>query len=179
MHKWQIIRWAKLLFSWSADSEAFSDSPFKMFTFQPASSHSSVFPTLTGAAGDNFSLSSDSSASKSLWQYCLTWLPLTGIFGTIFLCFEIVIAFFPAGWAWILNQVQNWQLALLACSSPCGCRNKGGAASRNLIKHSEQAWNKKFVILYLYLNHSKLMWKKVQETVTLKDKSNSVRVSFI
>lgn len=122
----------------SADSEPFSYSPLTGYTVPAASSHSSVFPTLTGAAGDNFSLSSDSSAGKSVWRYCLTWLSLTGIFGTIFLCFEsVIIAFCPAGWPTMLNQVQKWQLVLLACSSPCGCRNKGGAASRDLIKHSE------------------------------------------
>lgn len=123
-----------------ADVEPSSYGPFNVNTVLAASSHSSVFPTLTGAAGDNVSISFYRSAGKSVWQHCLTWLSLTGLFGTIFLCFEgVTIAFCPAGWLWMLNQVQKWQLGLLACSSPCGCRNKGRAASCDLITHLEAA----------------------------------------
>lgn len=137
-----------------------SYSPFNVHAVPAVSSHSSVCPTLTGAAGDSFPLSSHSSAGKSVRQYCLTWLPLRGIFATIFLRYEsVVIAFCPAGWPWMLNQVQKWQLALLAYSSHCGCKNRGGGG-QTLSRH---AWNKTFVPLYLRLNHYKLIWKRCKK----------------
>lgn len=143
----------------SADSEPFSSRPLNACTGPAASSPSSVFPTLTGAAGDNFSLSSDSSAGKSTRQYCLTWLPLTGIFGTIFLCHN---SFLPCWLALNVKPSSEMAISHFMLITLCMQKQRRGNQSwpYQTLRGGRHARNQKSVTLYFCSNHSKFIWKR-------------------
>lgn len=168
MHEWQTICWGKWLFFWDLLIQSPSPAVLWMCAQSQLPAVTCLYFPLTGAAGDNFSLSSDCSAGKSTRPYCLTWLSLPGICGIIFLCFESHNRFFFLPCRLALNVKPSAEMEISPFSMFITLRmqkQRRGSQSwpYQTLRSSRHAWNKKFVILYLGLNYFKLVGRRCKK----------------